>query len=264
MYRSNFLLTEQYNDLKIKNYIVCYKYIDYKKSIELGYQNLKDHQNEFLDKKFQFPKTKLALPLSYDIELWDNIYDIKSDNIKLNNWNIIFPEIEDQNENINIITGLYRIKDYVYKITQYKYNTYSTIQVDYHERGIIELEFYLYDKIISSNEFNRKFQDYFYKIKDNKIISREIFYNYKRLNPLKVNLMGSKNIIALDIETLNIQGSLTPYCIGIYDGTKFEYEYGNDNIVEKIFNKLLIKKYNNHVVYAHNLCKFDYIYILDY
>ncbi len=175
-----------------------------------------------------------------------------------------FPEIKDQNENINIITGLYLIKDYVYKITQYKYNTYSTIQVEYHKTGFIESDFYLYDKIISSNEFNRKYQNYLYKIKNNKIISREIFYNYKKLKPLKINLMGFKNIITLDIETLNIKGILIPYCITFYDGINYEYEYGKDKIIEKIFNKLLIKKYNNHVVYTHNLCNFDYIYIFEY
>ncbi len=90
MYRSNFLLTEQYNDLKIKNYIISYKYIDKELSIALGSEFLKDHQNEILEKKFKLPKINLTLPLNYDIELWENIYDIKSDYIKLNNWNIIF------------------------------------------------------------------------------------------------------------------------------------------------------------------------------
>ena len=43
----------------------------------------------------------LSLPLNYNIELWHNIHDIKNNNIKLslNDWNIIFPEIEYKKNN---------------------------------------------------------------------------------------------------------------------------------------------------------------------
>jgi hypothetical protein len=72
-----------------------------------------------------------------------------------------------------------------------------------------------------------------------------------------MNLLGFKNLITFDIETLNIKGELIPYCVSFFNGKNFEYEYGNHNIIKEIFNKLLIKKYNNHVVYVHNLSNFD-------
>jgi hypothetical protein len=172
--RINFLLTEQYNDFKINKYIISYKYMDYNTSLTYQSKFLKDYENIIIEKNLKLPNANLSLPLSPDIKLWNNMYDIKSDikKLNLNEWNIIFPEIEYINSDIQIITGLYKIKDFIYKIIQYKYKNYSTLKIDSDNNLIIGLDIIIYDNIISCNEFIRKYNNYIYKIKNKIIISR--------------------------------------------------------------------------------------------
>lgn len=94
------------------------------------------------------------------------------------------------------------------------------------------------------------------------LIKYENQYKLSKLKTLNRSPFKSTLFMTLDIETLNIDNKLIPYAIGFYNGKEFEYEYG-DNAIINIFKKLFIKKYHNYVIYVHNLSKFDYIYLID-
>src|SRR5260221_573321 len=62
---------------------------------------------------------------------------------------------------------------------------------------------------------------------------------------------------------------MTPYLICFYDGKNFYYFYLSDyNSVEEMMlnclKSILIRKYKGYSVYAHNLAKFDIIFLLKY
>jgi thiol-disulfide isomerase/thioredoxin len=77
----------------------------------------------------------------------------------------------------------------------------------------------------------------------------------------------SNKIITLDIETINDAGFLTPYTICMFDGiNKYSFyltDYISSNeMIKACLLKLLVNKYNNHIVYVHNLSLFDSIFLL--
>jgi hypothetical protein len=89
---------------------------------------------------------------------------------------------------------------------------------------------------------------------------------------LNLKIQISKNIvnnfITIDIETYIKDGLLTPYLI-FYDGKNFYSFYlSNYNSVEEMMldclKSILVRKYNYYKVYAHNMAKFDLIFLLKY
>jgi hypothetical protein len=77
------------------------------------------------------------------------------------------------------------------------------------------------------------------------------------------------NFITIDIETYIVDGLLTPYLICFYDGKNFFSFYLSDyESVEQMMidclNSILIRKYNYYKVYAHNMAKFDIIFLFKY
>ena len=77
------------------------------------------------------------------------------------------------------------------------------------------------------------------------------------------------NFITIDIETYIVDGLLKPYLICFYDGKEFFSFYLSDyNSVEHMMldclNSILKRKYNYYKVYAHNMAKFDIIFLLKY
>lgn len=71
----------------------------------------------------------------------------------------------------------------------------------------------------------------------------------------------SSNIITFDIETLLINGIHKPYLYSMYDG-KTKLSWFTDS-PESLFNEILRPKYKNYIVYAHNLSRFDVVFILN-
>lgn len=83
----------------------------------------------------------------------------------------------------------------------------------------------------------------------------------------------SKNLknkfITIDIETYTINGLLTPYLICFYDGEEFFSFYLSDyNSVDEMMleclKSILKRKYNYYKIYAHNMAKFDIIFLMKY
>jgi hypothetical protein len=72
--------------------------------------------------------------------------------------------------------------------------------------------------------------------------------------------------ITMDLETKNINGSLEPYCICIFDGNKsysfYITSYNSSDLMLKTALKFLLRsKYNGYIVYLHNFSYFDGIFL---
>jgi hypothetical protein len=79
----------------------------------------------------------------------------------------------------------------------------------------------------------------------------------------------SNKVITLDIETVTRNNVITPYAVGIYDGSTYQSFYLTDfkdvdHIMLKALRYLKQAKYNGYTVYAHNLSNFDSIFLLKY
>ena len=72
----------------------------------------------------------------------------------------------------------------------------------------------------------------------------------------------SPKIITIDIETVNKDGKLIPFLYCMYDG-KNNYSFFSDK-PDQLFDQLLRRKYRGYNIYAHNLSKFDIVYLFKY
>ena len=71
----------------------------------------------------------------------------------------------------------------------------------------------------------------------------------------------------MDLETRNIDGELSPYCISIFDGKSSKSFYLSDysnkeEMIEVAIKSLMRKKYNGYKIYLHNFSYFDSIFLM--
>ena len=91
----------------------------------------------------------------------------------------------------------------------------------------------------------------------------------KFISKLKKSNSLVNKFITIDIETYIENGDLIPYLICFFDGEKlFSFylsDYRNvDEMMLDCLNSLLKRKYNYYKIYAHNMGKFDIIFLLKY
>jgi hypothetical protein len=117
----------------------------------------------------------------------------------------------------------------------------------------------------------------FIRILDNKIFyfenNHEILFTKeiksKFISKTKNVKTLTNNFITIDIETIINNGLLTPYLIAFFDGKNLSSFYLSDfESVEQMMltclKSLLIRKYDGFKIYAHNLAKFDIIFLFKY
>jgi len=125
------------------------------------------------------------------------------------------------------------------------------------------------DELISDNKFIRILDNKKFYFENNKetLFSKEI--KTKFISKTKNVKTLTNNFITIDIETIINDGLLTPYLIAFFDGKNLSSFYLSDfDSVEEMMltclKSLLIRKYNGYKIYAHNLAKFDIIFLLKY
>jgi hypothetical protein len=109
--------------------------------------------------------------------------------------------------------------------------------------------------------FIRKINNYFFYVdnNNNKILLVTKKLETKFLETLKIKPLSKPKIITIDIETIVKNGIHKPYLFSLFDGkNKFSWF---DNNADDLFKCLLKRKYKNYSVYAHNLSKFDIIFL---
>lgn len=132
-----------------------------------------------------------------------------------------------------------------------------------------------YDDINDLNTFVRLINNHKYYYKNNIIELKIMDVKTSIIKPIKKDNIPdkdinkiNKNIITLDIETRVLNNVLIPYCICFYDGKDKYSFYSSDykdhfDMIKGVFYKLLIPKYNNYIVYTHNLSNFDGIFLIE-
>jgi len=109
------------------------------------------------------------------------------------------------------------------------------------------------------------FEEYFYIDGEIKLKTKEKKTSFLTSKEKEINI--SNKFITMDLETRNINGELSPYCICIYDGKSSNSFYLSDysNSEEMIgvsIKSLMKKKYNYYKIYLHNFSYFDGIFII--
>jgi DNA polymerase type B, organellar and viral len=204
---------------------------------------------------------------------------------KIKNKDVINPNIQSQNYNNYLIPISMNHLDYGIVVNWFIENgigyilhnnlgqTIKFIKFDsYNEIEIIKLGKVLIkfkDELISENKFIRiiDHKKYYFENGEQFLITEELktkFISKTR----KIKFLTNK-FITLDIETYIIDGLLIPYLICFYDGKNFYSFYLSDyNSVEEMMidclKSILIRKYNGYKIYAHNLSKFDIIFLMKY
>ena len=123
-----------------------------------------------------------------------------------------------------------------------------------------------YDKIFKDGIFTRTLDNntYYINSKSSKILLTTSSIKTKYLKKIKANKKSVNKIITFDIETINKNGTLVPILFSMFDGVKTYSFFGEDP--KPLFNspKGLSRKYRGYSVYAHNLSRFDIIFIFKY
>jgi hypothetical protein len=126
------------------------------------------------------------------------------------------------------------------------------------------------DRINNCNDlstFTRTVNQHEYIYVDGKLVVKKLLRKSNYLQAIKPCKEMKTKILTLDIETRAINNILTPILISIYNGKRlFSYYLSDyDNVDQMIIAALIHlcqKKYHDHVIYAHNLSKFDGIFLL--
>jgi hypothetical protein len=146
-----------------------------------------------------------------------------------------------------------------------KFEVYNEVELVLRGESILKFR----DEWISENKFIR--------ILDNKIFYFENNHEILFTKEIKTKFISktknvktlTNNFITIDIETIINNGLLSPYLIAFYDGKNLSSFYLSDfESVEQMMltclKSLLIRKYDGFKIYAHNLAKFDIIFLLKY
>jgi len=139
--------------------------------------------------------------------------------------------------------------------------------IEFFKNGISLIKFR--DEIISENKFMRTIANkkIYFENGEQILLSSEIKTKFIKQSAKSKYLLN--NFITIDIETSIVNGLLTPYLICFYDGKNFLSFYLSDyNSVEQMMldclKSILKRKYKGYNVYAHNLGKFDIIFLFKY
>jgi DNA polymerase family B len=139
--------------------------------------------------------------------------------------------------------------------------------IEFFKSGTTLLKFT--DELIDNNKFMRRIDNKIFTFKDGRqiLLSSELKTKFISKSSKCKNLVNK--FITIDIETYITDGLLTPYLICFYDGKNFFSFYLSDyNSVEEMMleclKSILKRKYKGYNIYAHNLAKFDIIFLLKY
>ena len=125
------------------------------------------------------------------------------------------------------------------------------------------------DTKISDAVFKREIGKSVIYFMDGEIVLRKKQLNAKPFRKVGVDSELANNFITMDIETINLQGKITPYLISAYNGKDFVTSYADKSIDQNtlfasFINQLLTFFSNRNktiTVYAHNLSGFDGIFL---
>jgi len=236
------------NHTSISNYI---KYINNQLSLKSNYYN-ETVMDQIIFEYFEIPDNNLK---HFKNKLV-NLIEMNNPIMKFNDFTnsiitLKLPLNRNYDDWFNILSGQYYISEKD-NILTFKYFLDGKLVFDFKD--------YDYNDKYFIREFNNQ-KYYIHKINQSiDLITKEIETNY--LKKVITNKYTKPRIITFDIETIYKNNTLIPYLYSMYDG-KNKYSWFT-NSPKSLFNKLLQPKYYGYSVYAHNLSRFDIIFIFKY
>ena len=87
------------------------------------------------------------------------------------------------------------------------------------------------------------------------------------LSEIQVSKLNAFNVITMDLETLEEEGRLVPYCISLFDGVKSVSYYASNysdstDMLVNALSYIMRRKYHGYKVYLHNFSRFDGVFLL--
>jgi hypothetical protein len=239
-FKLEFKADEYKDDSEYDSIIISYFYIPTNREHQFNETKWEDlTKNKEIIKLNETNFYKYKLPVNTDYETWGD-YKLGTPKLRViigNNYNYIV-EKENNITNVNVMKDNKIIVSFTDEKALSPYGNEG-----YFIRKIDNYTFYCKAAFAEHNEI---------LLFTNKL-------NTKFLEPLKVKPLTKTKIITIDIETLVKKGIHKPYLFSMFDGTN-NYSWFDDNASE-LLNKLLTRKYKGYDVYAHNLSKFDLIFL---
>lgn len=96
---------------------------------------------------------------------------------------------------------------------------------------------------------------------------KTIIKKVKFLEEIKKDTSIKNKFLTMDIETRDINGYKTPYCISFFDGKIANSFYLSDfnnpeEMLEEAIKSIMSRKYDKYKVYLHNFSNFDGVFLL--
>jgi hypothetical protein len=201
-------------------------------------ENFLPNSNVIKDYKFG----SYSLPLSTDLKLWGVVVD------KIKNTLII--------ENMKYQDIFIHVKTYSDKQT-YKFYI--------EDEKVFDLVDYFG---INSSSFTRKIRDtQTFIVENGNIVFKSQIRDIKKIATIVKCKELTNKFLTLDLETRTIDGILSPYCVGIFDGKNSSSFYlskfkSADEMMKSAILSLMKPKYKGYNVYIHNGSSFDLIFLL--
>ena len=225
---------ENYSNKVITNVIFQY-HICYNKNIRTNLS-----KSDKVKKVPLFNFVGYNLPITTDLKLWgvlsnktDNIYSIIKKGSNLNY--SVHREDQIQTVKVSTIKGklLFEFKD-IFGINPSSFTRILKNQEFIFLNGVLKLK-----KLIRKTEF---------------------------ISKIKVDKKISNRFLTLDIETRTINNIMEPYCVSIFNGTKFTSFYltdyaDSDTMLRNVIQSLMKTRYNRSKIYIHNLSNFDGVFL---
>lgn len=107
------------------------------------------------------------------------------------------------------------------------------------------------------SSFKREIKNQTYIFDKGELQLKKVNRKVRYISSIKPSVFLDDKIMTMDLETRNINGTLTPYCICIYDGKISSSFYLSDyhnptEMLETSILSIMKRKYNGYKVYSHN------------
>lgn len=238
--------SENYHLMQISDIIFMYKILPL--SLDIKESKLSVHKK----RKFNVKNNKISsfkfngnnLPCTMDFSNWGNTH-IYNDYSKA----IVFKSKTNSEYHISI------------------YDNYTLVDLKCENKVILSFK----DSMLDVNDlstFKREFKNQSFIFENGNLKLKTIKRNTRFITSLKPSISLNEHFITMDLETRNLNGVLSPYCVSVYDGKKISSFYLTDykdstELLESSILSIMKRKYNGCRVYLHNFSNFDGIFLLN-
>lgn len=228
--------SEDYHEMLIKGIVYTYKLLN--PNLPIKNSKILLHKKRFVEKELNFKFNGINLPTNMDYTKWGDIHYYNEDK------NLIVYRKGSKSE---------------YHITLNK--DFSNIDLKIENKILFSFK----DTMLEANNLNtfkREFKNQTFIFEEGELKFKSINRKTSKIKQIKPSITLSEKFITMDIETRNINGILSPFCVSIYDGKILNSFYlsdyeNSDELLKSSILSIMKRKYNGYKIYLHNFSNFD-------